>query len=154
MQCTWIRDWGEAKRLVRSLRGTFKSDLFRKSFQKGSRHYPFESLIIHDGRRFYGVLTCRYIRNTVAPGVHHVWHVGDVDEGIRAHARGGVHQETWFAVLSLVLGRLRDAVLDSYGEQPRAADPTGRYYALGHGYGANRIIFLTYFLRLCFPVED
>ena len=76
MQYSWIRDWSEAKRLVRSLKGTFKSNLFRKPFLKGSRRYPFESLVIHDGRRFYGVFTCRYIRNTVAPGVHHVWHIG------------------------------------------------------------------------------
>lgn len=88
VQCTWIRDWGEAKRLVRSLKGTFKSNLFRKSFQKGSKCYPFESLVIHDGRRFYGVLTCRYIRNTVAPGVHHVWHIGDVDTAVGTKGYG------------------------------------------------------------------
>ncbi len=88
MQYTWIQDWGEAKRLVRSLRGTFKSDLFRKSFQKGSKRYPFETLVIHDGRRFYGVLTCRYIRNTVAPGVHHVWEIGDMDTAARTRGYG------------------------------------------------------------------
>lgn len=88
MQYSWIRDWGEAKRLIRSLRGTFKSDLFRKSFQKGSRRYPFESLVIYDKKRFYGVLTCRYVRGSVAPGVHHVWEVGDMDTAARTHGYG------------------------------------------------------------------
>lgn len=95
IEISWINDWAEARACIKRLGGCgkFKSVLFRQMFAKGP--YPCKFLILTEGGRLRGAMTCWYSRRSVAPSVHHIWMVGDFDTAKGTHGMGRKLLETF-----------------------------------------------------------